>query len=517
LRNLPKIELEAFITRLPSLKQEVLLLLGYWRPHNQFQEWLEQMLSSLLPTHEKQILFYADILEKVYILDLDKLLPLVLNCYSFTGRPARHQPEMFRALVVLIHCKERITSFVKRLKADPVLAVACGFEPGFTPGVGNFYDLLDRFWLGQEPAKVLRKPETKQDKKLKKGEKLPEKYPGLVAELVEKVLNGYSFPDSPERLLQKILTECAVKPSLNLGLCGDPKKLTFAGDGAPLETGASPYGKKICHCKEQGIYRCSCPRLFTGPTANWGWDSYHERWFYGHSLYSLTAADSFHDLPLLLSITQASRHDSGTFVAAYAKLRDLYPDLHFTAALLDSAHDAYDIYRLLLTDEIQPFIDLNKRGEKQTVLSPPTINDQGIPLCPAGLKMQYWGIHKKRNRLKWRCPLHKNLDCCPQSQPCSPSAYGRVVYTKPKDDLRLFTTTPRGSEAWKKTFAKRTSVERTLKRILVDYRIESARLRAEKRWFWFASLAAINQHLDAQVKAMGNSLLPKLGLMSKAA
>lgn len=69
----------------------------------------------------------------------------------------------------------------------------------------------------------------------------------------------------------------------------------------------------------------------------------------------------------------------------------------------------------------------------------------------------------------------------------------------------------------KKTFAKRTSVERTLKRILVDYRIESARLRAEKRWFWFASLAAINQHLDAQVKAMGNSLLPKLGLMCIAA
>lgn len=155
-------------------------MLGYWRPHKQFQEWLEQMLSSLLPRYEKQILFYADILEKVYILDLDKILSLVLDCYSFTGRPARHQPEMFRALVVLIHCKESITSFVKRLKADPVLAVTCGFEPGSTPGVGNFYDLLDRFWLGQEPAKVLREPETKQDKKLKKGEKLPEKYPGLV-------------------------------------------------------------------------------------------------------------------------------------------------------------------------------------------------------------------------------------------------------------------------------------------------------------------------------------------------
>jgi hypothetical protein len=49
---------------------------------------------------------------------------------------------------------------------------------------------------------------------------------------------------NPEYLLQKVLKECAVKPSLDLGLCGDPENFVFAGDGAPLETGASPYGKK---------------------------------------------------------------------------------------------------------------------------------------------------------------------------------------------------------------------------------------------------------------------------------
>lgn len=80
---------------------------------------------------------------------------------------------------------------------------------------------------------------------------------------------------------------------------------------------------------------------------------------------------------------------------------------------------------------------------------------------------------------------------------------------------RLFTKTPRDSKAWKITYAKRTSVERTLKRILVDYAIESAQLRAEKHWFWIASLAAINQHLDAQVKALGHPLIHKLGLIVK--
>ena len=77
--------------------------------------------------------------------------------------------------------------------------------------------------------------------------------------------------------------------------------------------------------------------------------------------------------------------------------------------------------------------------------------------------------------------------------------------------------TPRGSKAWKKTYAKRTSVERTLKRILVDYAVESTRLLAEKRWFCVASLAAINQHLDAQVNALGHPLIHKLELIIKAA
>lgn len=295
-------------------------MLGYWRPHEQFQRWLEQKLLSFLPEHEKQIRFYADILEKVYILNLDRLLTLALSQYSYTGRPAKNQPEIFRALVVMIHLKEGITSFVKRLKAHPVLAAVCGFELDSVPGVGTFYDFLDRFWLGEEPPKILREPQRKKGKKPKGGEKLPEKDTNRVADLVNKVLNGCSF-EGPEILLQRILTVCAVKPSLDLELCGDSRKPVFAGDGAPLETGANHLGKKICSCREQGIYHCSCPRLYTGPTANWGWDSYHERWFYGHTLYSITAADSANDLPLLLHLTRASQHDSGTFVAAYAQLR----------------------------------------------------------------------------------------------------------------------------------------------------------------------------------------------------
>jgi len=132
-----------------------------------------------------------------------------------------------------------------------VLAAVCGFEQNSVSGVGAFYDFLDRFWLGDEPAKVLHEPKRKKAKEPKGGEKLPEEDTGRVAYLVNKALEGHSF-EEPETLLQTVLTECAVKPSLNLGLCGGSRKSVFAGDGTSLETGASHLGERVCLCKEWG-------------------------------------------------------------------------------------------------------------------------------------------------------------------------------------------------------------------------------------------------------------------------
>jgi len=490
-------------------------MLGPWRPHAQFQDWLEKRLLNLLPRQEALIKFHADALENVYILDLDPLKKLILPQYSFTGRPAVNQPEIFRALVLASHYKESISSFVERLKADVVLPIACGFNPGDISGVGSFYDLFNRLWLAYESAKVLRAPYKKKKKKLKTNEKLSPDNPDTVADLVDRVLGGETFAHGPERLLQKILAECAVKPSAKLNLLGDTQKLTLAGDGAPLETGANPFGKKICQCKQQGIFRCSCPRYYTDAGANWGWDSYHERWFYGYTLYCLTAANSVNDLPLLIHLAQASAHDSITFVQAYAQLRSLFTSFGFEKALLDSAHDAYVIYRLLNIHGIEPFINLNERNKKNN--SSEEIDQDGIPVCQAGLKMLRWGMHEKRQRIKWRCPRYDNPASCSFQKSCSTSKYGRVKYTRPETDYRLFTKTPRGSKAWKKAFARRSSVERTLKRILVDYCIEQARARSDKRWFWLATLAALNQHLDAQIGVAKSSLMMRLGLKKQAA
>ena len=129
--------------------------------------------------------------------------------------------------------------------------------------------------------------------------------------------------------------------------------------------------------------------------------------------------------------------------------------------------------------------------------------------------MVNWGYCESRRRIKWRCPLvcGKVSECLKK---CSPSRYGRVVYTKPEWDLRLFPKTPRNSKAWKEVYARRTTSERTNKRQKIDYQLEKTRSRSKRRIFWRLTLGAINQHLDAWVAQSQVTLDEIIGIAQAA-
>jgi len=64
-----------------------------------------------------------------------------------------------------------------------------------------------------------------------------------------------------------------------------PQTVDISGDGTCIETGASHYGKKVCDCMKNRIFKCDCPRKFSDPNATWGWDSHNEHYFYGYTGY----------------------------------------------------------------------------------------------------------------------------------------------------------------------------------------------------------------------------------------
>jgi len=111
--------------------------------------------------------------------------------------------------------------------------------------------------------------------------------------------------------------------------------------------------------------------------------------------------------------------------------------------------------------------------------------------------MKHDGHEKKKNRCKFRCLKADRKHGCFCEKPCSSSKYGRIVHTQLKDNPRIFNIPPRGSAAWKKEYARRTSVERSNKRQKIDYKLEGGRHRSSKMWYCRLYGIMMLQHLDA--------------------
>jgi hypothetical protein len=474
------------------------LMLGNWQPHTDYQQHVATALSLLEKINPYLILEYETSISKLYILNLDPLKTLIAPLYSSTGRPSENQPDIFRSLVLMNDLGYSLDKWLVKLSKNPVLQIACGFR-GKLPGVASYYDFINRIIRLNEKSR--HKPKKRKPKKKFGKEKMPPKHPGVVQRLVNQILKGRRLDRRPERLIQEIFAKVAVQPSIDLGLV--PQTVSVSGDGTCILTGASPYGRRTCECTD---FHCDCPRKFSDPNAAWGWDSHNEHYFYGYTGYFISTYNPEQklDLPLYLRMVDAKRHDSISAVVALAEFRDLYPNLTMDTFISDSASDNYATYQLLHQWGINAVIALNKTAKGYQKYPGCTVNDKGIPICPAGHAMVYWGYNgNDRCRIKWRCPrVLGKCETCAACNSCSHSSYGRVVYTKPEWDLRLFTRIPRGSDPFKAKMKERTAAERVNNRILHHYELENSKVRGKKRISFLAAIAGFNIHLDAQLPVM---------------
>ena len=479
----------------------MIFLLGTWISHADYQQFVTVELSAVAKLNPYSVLEYQNSIAKVFILNLDPLKKLIAPLYSVTGRPSQNQPEIFRSLILTVCLGLPLDKWVVKLSNNPVLQIACGFH-GKLPGVASYYDFINRLIRMDERPRV-RPKKRKPRKKIGKNKKLPPKRPGIVKKLVKEILKGRQLSCRPERLLQEIFAELAVKPSFELGLI--PQAVSISGDGTCIKTGASQYGVKVCECKD---FHCDCPRRFSDPNASWGWDSHNELYFYGYTGYFISTYNKAEklDLPLYLRLVDAKRHDSISAVIALAEFRDLYPYLNIENFISDSASDNYATYELLDKWDINAVIALNHTNKGNFKYSERfTVDENGVPICPGGHKMVYWGFcGSDRCRLKWRCPRACGKPC-ENCVGCSDTPYGRTAYTKPKWDLRLFTRIPRGSERWKSVMKERTAAERINNRILNHYGVEKTRVRGKKRISFLTTMAGFNIHLDAQLAKLSQT------------
>lgn len=489
-------------------------MLGNWPTHNDYQTFVVENLSLLAQVNPSALFEYEKEISKLYILNLDVLKPVIAHLYSITGRPSNQQSEIFRSFVLMNHLGLTLDQWCFKIKNNFVLRTAAGFDSTDLPGLASYYDFINRIIkLDERPR--LKKKKRKPSKKVGKGKKLPPKRTGSVGRLVDRILHGRRFNHRPELILQKIFANVCVKQSIDLDLINTT--ISISGDGTCIKTGASNYGVKTCECE---AFQCDCPRKFSDPNATWGWDSHKDQWFYGYTGYFISTYNKALkvDLPIYLRLVDAKRHDSISAVVAIAEFRDLYPGLSVDTFISDSASDNYPTYELLNYWNINAVIDLNSKNKGNCKYPRHlTIDEKGIPICPSGNKMIANGFcGKDRCRLKWRCPRvlgkAQRSEACDH---CSPSNYGRVIYTKPTWDLRLFTKIPRGSLKWKLKMNERTAAERVNNRILNHYGIEYSKSRGKKRISFFTTIAGFNVHLDAQLSTLkSNSAFDFLTIFS---
>ena len=466
--------------------------------HLDYRGFLTRRMQRYWISWKSQPASVREIFLKFRNLDLSNVDRIMMDCYSVLG-PAPRQPScMMRSLLLMMENKcPSIPLWVLTLHTSPFYAILSGFDPKDVPGIGTFYDFLDRLWNldSDNFSPHLKPPATKRVKKPKvKGQKADPIEKESVEQLIAR-LSGVIFRVSDEAygILFQIFRSCFLKESIRRGKI-NPNQIHLAGDGTPVVTAARFRSHRTCNCLENGITDCTCNRYYPQPDCDVGWDSSRERWYFGYDLYLLTDADS--GLPLFPLLHPASKHDSHAFCEAFFRLRSFLPDLKPSSLLLDSAHDSMAMYRLCKKESIRPFIDLNLgRSKNISYYQGISVSPDGVPICPGGLRMKTNGNDLRRQYAKFRCPLN-NGSVCSCQHPCSDSKYGRTFSIPMESNIRLYTSPPRGSDEWKTMYNKRTSSERCNKQIKLDSLLELCKHRSTKLLYVRLYLILMLQHLS---------------------
>ena len=158
-----------------------------------------------------------------------------------------------------------------------------------------------------------------------------------------------------------------------------------------------------------------------------------------------------------------------------------HPTFSYKTFIGDASFDSYDSYKVLHDDfkfkRICIPINLRNSSSAHT-----DFDSNGTPVCPIDkTPFNFHSISGGKNRskrFKWVC--HKSLRkgnsrVCVCETPCSPSKYGKCVYTYPHKNLRLYPGIPRATEHWNNLYKHRTLVERTINIIKDDFGVAHRR------------------------------------------
>lgn len=175
------------------------------------------------------------------------------------------------------------------------------------------------------------------------------------------------------------------------------------------------------------------------------------------------ASDSHSDLPVFLLLERTSRHDMPSFLHSFCTMKAYLPQLRIKKLLLDSAHNAYAVYKYCHGKTSHP-LSIWIRGILD--ISPIKMISPSMKTASPSVRWAYVCtrmVMKPPNTVLNTGPKADWKRGCFCEPPCSPAKYGRTVHVFTDDNPRLFNIPPRDSKAWEKEYDGRSSVEHSNK------------------------------------------------------
>lgn len=174
-------------------------MLGKWRGHAEYQQYLIKAISREFKKNPKAIEYLETAILKMYLLNLDKIYEFFVLLFSAIGRPSNQQPEIFRSFLLMSHFKVAgLEEWISYAKSSPIICAMVGVSDHDFPGESTHRDFISRLWREDDSyhlQKFKRKPKCKHGKK---------NFRLSIPELSSKWL----IKLSPERFSNAFLSDC---------------------------------------------------------------------------------------------------------------------------------------------------------------------------------------------------------------------------------------------------------------------------------------------------------------------
>ena len=128
-----------------------------WQSHNEYRTIVTKIGRKLSRNNAKYSFdTYEEERQKLFNLNLDPLAGFIQTFYSAGGRPAKHQAQILRSLILFVllfnktKARTSLTLWVREVLPNSIsLAVLIGCSSlDELPPLGSYYDFMNRFWMG---------------------------------------------------------------------------------------------------------------------------------------------------------------------------------------------------------------------------------------------------------------------------------------------------------------------------------------------------------------------------------